>query len=127
MKKPWRLIVLLVIAASLVGCQGRVFLNLDVPIIIEPAPPQYRSEVWGYLSYDHRNHHIRYTVGRNNDRHYEPLRDAKVTVVGTGLSVYTDRDGYFFLRGVPHGRITLLVQHRWVGPSSGVYISTSSR
>lgn len=126
MRKVWRFAVLMVIAALLVGCQGRVFLNLDVPIVIEPAP-QYRSEVWGYLSYDYHDDHIRYTVGRNYDRYYEPLRDAKVTVVGTGMSVYTDRDGYFFIRGVPHGRITLLVQHRWVGPSNGVYISTSSR
>lgn len=127
MKKVLRLLTLTMIVVFLAGCQGRVFLNLDLPIVIEPAPPQYRAEVWGYLSYDNRSHHIRYTIGRNNDRDYQPLRDAKVTIVGTGLSVYTDRDGYFFLHGVPHGRLTLLVQHRWVGPSNGVYITTSSR
>lgn len=127
MKKVLRFIVLMAMATLLVGCQGRVLFNVDVPIVIEPAPPRYQAEAWGYLSYDPRDHHIRYTVGRNESRYYEPLRDAKVTVVGTGMSVYTDRDGYFYMRGVPHGRLTLLVEHRWVGPHNGVYITTSSR
>jgi len=127
MRRAWRLWVVILMAALLVGCQGRVFLNLDVPIVVEPAPPRYRAEVWGYLSYDHRDHHIRLTVAPNNHRHYEPLRNAKVTVVGTGMSVYTDRDGYFFMRGVPHGSLSLLVQHNWVGPRNGIYLSTSSR
>jgi hypothetical protein len=126
MSRTWRLMIVVLMAAFLVGCQGRVFLNLDVPIVIEPAPV-YRSEVWGYLSYDHRDHHIRYTIRPNTSRHYEPLRNAEVTVVATGQSVLTDRDGYFFMRGVPHGRLSLLVRHNWVGPRSGVYISTSSR
>ena len=127
MRKAIRFVLLLVVAGLLVGCQGRVFLNLDVPIVVEPARPPYRGETWGYLSYNPRDHHIVYTIGRNNDRRYEPLRDAKVTIIGTGMSVYTDRDGYFYLAGVPHGRLTLLVQHRRVGPSNGVCINTASR
>lgn len=127
MKKAMQLVALIMTVVFLAGCQGRVLLNLDLPIIIETAPPQYRAEVWGYLSYDQQTHHIRYTIGKNYDRDYQPLRDAKVSIVGTGLTVYTDRDGYFFLSGVPHGRLTLLVQHRWVGPSTGVYLTTSSR
>jgi hypothetical protein len=126
MKKTWRLAALMVLAVFLAGCQGRVFLNLDVPIVVEPAS-RYRAEVWGYLSYDPYDEYIRYTVARNPNRHYRPLSDAKVTIVGTGMTVYTDRDGYFFLRGVPQGRLTLHVQHRWVGLRSGVYINTSSR
>ncbi|MCK9525081.1 MAG: carboxypeptidase-like regulatory domain-containing protein [Limnochordia bacterium] len=127
MRKEMRFILLIVVAGLLVGCQGRVFLNLDVPIVIEPARPPYRAETWGYLSYNKRDHHIIYTLGRNTDRSYRPLADAKVTVVGTGLSIHTDSDGYFYLRGVPHGSLSLLVQHKRVGPGSGVYIYTRSR
>ena len=127
MRKAMRFVLLLAVAVFLVGCEGRVFLNLDVPIIVEPSRPRYRAETWGYLSYNPRDHHIVYTIGRNNDRRYEPLRDAKVTVIGTGMSINTDRDGYFYLSGVPHGRLTLLVQHRRVGPGNGVYVYTASR
>ncbi len=127
MRKAWRLLILVLMATFLVGCQGRVFLNLDVPIVVEPAPPRYQYEVWGYLSYDYRDHHIRYTIGPNDNRRYEPLRNATVTLAGTNRTVQTDRYGYFFMRGVPQGRVSLLVQHNWIGPRSGVYITTSSR
>ena len=120
------LLALVLLTLVLTGCDGRLFVNLDVPIVIEPQPPKYRAEVYGYLSYDYRDHHIRLTTRPNYDRYYEPLRDAKVTVVGTGQAVHTDRDGYFFMRGVPNGRISLKVEHRWVGPHNGVYFSTWS-
>lgn len=127
MRRAMRLVLVLAIAMVLTGCQGRFVLNLDLPIVVEPARPPYRAETWGYLSYNPRDHHIVYTIGRNSHRSYQPLRDAKVTIVGTGLTVHTDHDGYFYLSGVPHGRLTLLVQHRRVGPSNGVYIQTTSR
>ncbi len=126
MKKMLSLAALLMIAVFLSGCQGRVLLNLNVPVVVEPSP-RYRAEVWGYLSYDPYDDYIRYTVVPNHDPNFRPLRNADVTIVGTGKTVRTGRDGYFFISGVPQGKITLRVQHRWIGPRSGVYINTSSR
>lgn len=125
-KKLFLGFALVLLAMMFAGCDGRIFLNLDVPIVIEPSPPRYRAEVDGYLSYDYRNHHIVLTTGPNYDRYYEPLRNAKVTVVETGSTVYTDREGYFFVRGVPNGKINLKIQHNWVGPYNGVFFSTWS-
>lgn len=120
------LLALVLIAIFLVGCDGRVLVNLDVPIVVEPAPPRYRAEVDGYLSYDYRNHNVRLTKRPNYDRYYEPLRNAQVVVTETGQTVQTDRDGYFYVRGVPYGTITLKVQHSWVGPYNGMYFTTRS-
>lgn len=119
-------LTLILVAVLLSGCDGRVLVNLDLPIVIEPAPPRYRAEVDGYLSYDYRNHNVRLTTGPNYARYYEPLTNAKVTVMRTGQTVYTDGDGYFYMRGVPYGKIDIRVQHNWVGRYEGVYFSTRS-
>lgn len=121
------LLALVVLTVFLVGCDGRLLVNLDVPIVVEPSGPVYRAEVDGYLSYDNRTHHIRLTNRPNYDRYYQPLRNAKVTVLETGQTVHTDRDGYFLVRGVPAGRLELRVQHNWVGPYHGVYFTTWGR
>lgn len=127
MRKKSLLAVLILLTIVLAGCDGRLFVNLDIPIVVEPAPPKYRAEVDGYLSFDNRSHHIRLTSRPNYDRYYQPLNNAKVTLTETGQTVYTDRDGYFHIRGVPHGRTELRVQHNWVGPYRGVYFTTWSR
>ncbi|NMB02740.1 MAG: carboxypeptidase regulatory-like domain-containing protein [Firmicutes bacterium] len=121
------LIALVLVSIAMAGCDGRLFVNLDIPIVVEPAPPKYKAEVDGYLSYDNRTHHIRLTTRPNYDRYYQPLRNARVTVVGTGQTVETDRDGYFFMRGVPYGQIEIKVQHSWIGPYHGVYFTTRGR
>lgn len=120
------LVTLVLIAIFLVGCDGRLLLNVDVPIVVEPAPPRYRAEVDGYLSYDYRNHNVRLTSRPNDARYYEPLTNALVTVTETGQTVRTDRDGYFYLRGVPYGSITIRVQHNRVGSYNGTYFNTRS-
>lgn len=111
MRKGWLVGLILVAAVLLTGCDGRVLVRLDVPIVIEPAPPKYRAEIDGYISYDDWIEHVAYTKGRKNDRYYEPLVNAKVTVEETGKYAYTDRYGYFHIDGVPNGRITLSVSH----------------
>lgn len=121
------LIGLILLSVLLVGCDSRVSVSLDVPIVVEPGAPRFRAEVDGYLSYDYRNHTIRLTSRKNSNRYYEPLSNAKVTVEEVGKTVITDRDGYFYMRGVPYGNVTIRVQHNWVGPYQGVYINTRSR
>lgn len=105
------LVGLLVAVVLLSGCDGRVLVRLDVPIVIEPAPPKYRASIDGYLSYDDWVEHVAYSKERKHDRYYDPLVNAKVTVEETGRSTYTDRTGYFYLSEVPNGRITISVTH----------------
>lgn len=110
MRKGW-LVGLVLVAALLAGCDGRVLVRLDVPIVVEPAPPRYRAEVDGYISYDDWIDHVALTGSRKNDRYYEPLVNARVTVEETGKSTYTDRHGYFHMGGLPSGRVTISVSH----------------
>lgn len=126
MRKP-RILLLVLLAVVLAGCDARVFLQLDVPVIIEPHPsPKYYHEVEGYISYDYRNHHITITTKPNYRRYYEPLENARVVVLETGKTVYTDRNGYFYARGVPYGVLNLKVLHNWIGPHDGVYFRYTS-
>ncbi len=106
------LLVGLVLSALLfAGCDSDVFLRVDIPIVVKPAP-RYRAEVSGYVSYDYWTRHVKLTDGYNYGRYYEPLSEAKITVRETGQVTYTDRNGYFHLRGVPYGWVTLVVEHR---------------
>ena len=120
------LVALVLTAALLAGCDGRLLVNLDIPIVVEPAP-RYQGEVWGYLSYDSYTEHIRLNTTPDYSGRYRPLTNAIVSVVGLGKSVRTDRDGYFYIYGVPYGRVELKVQHSWVGPRSGVYFNAQGR
>lgn len=119
------LVGLVLVAVLLSGCDGRVLVRLDVPIVIEPAPPKYRAEVDGYLSYDDWVEHVAFNKGRKNSRYYEPLVNARVTVEETGKYTYTDRQGYFHIPGVPNGRITLRVSHSQL--RRDVYFETKSK
>lgn len=110
MRKGW-LVGLVLVAALLAGCDGRVLVRLDVPIVVEPAPPRYRAEVDGYISYDDWIEHVAFTASPNQNRYYEPLVNAKVRVEQTGKVTYTDRYGYFHIGGLPNGKVTLVVQH----------------
>ncbi len=122
-----KILLLVLVAVILTGCDGSVFLRLDMPVIIEPHPsPKYYHEVEGYVSYDYRNHHITITPKPNYRRHYEPLENAKVVVLETGKTVYTDHKGYFYARGVPYGVLNLKVKHNWIGPYDGVYFRYTS-
>ena len=105
------MVSLIMITVLFTGCQGWLRINLDVPVLLEPDPP-YRAEVDGYVSYDSWVRHVQLTNAYSRQRFYEPLVDAKVTVLETGKVTYTDRNGYFFLRGVPYGKLTLMVEHR---------------
>lgn len=120
------MVALVLAAALLAGCDARVLLRMDVPIVLEPAP-RYEAETWGYLSYDPKTEHIRLDSKPYRGGRYRPLADATVTVVGLGRTVRTDRDGYFFIHGVPYGRLELKVQHNWIGSRSGVYFTAQGR
>lgn len=120
------LVGLVLAAALLAGCDGRLLVRMDIPIVIEPEP-RYDGEAWGYLSYDPYTEHIRLDSKPYRGARYRPLNNATVTVVGLGTTVVTDRDGYFYIYGVPYGRLELLVKHSWIGPRSGVYFTTYGR
>lgn len=122
------LIALVLAAVLLAGCDGRLLVNLDIPIVVEPAPPRYQGEAWGYLVVDPVTKYIQLLDRRPVfTSRRQPLENAEVTVVGTGLTVRTDRDGYFFVRGVPFGKIEIRVKHHSYGPRSGVYLTTRGR
>ncbi|WP_461362595.1 peptidase associated/transthyretin-like domain-containing protein [Candidatus Darwinibacter acetoxidans] len=120
------LVGLVLAAALLAGCDGRLLVRMDIPIVIEPEP-RYDGEAWGYLSYDPYTEHIRLDSKPYRGARYRPLNNAAVTVVGLGRTVVTDRDGYFYIYGVPYGRLELLVKHSWIRPRSGVYFTTYGR
>lgn len=126
MKKQGLLVALVLAAALLAGCDARILFRADIPIVVEPAP-RYDAETWGYLSYDPHTEHIRLDSKPYRSGRYRPLSNAVVTVTGTGISVRTDRDGYFYIHGVPYGRLELKVQHSWIGPRSGVYFTAHGR
>lgn len=117
------LVGLLLLAVFLGGCQTWLRINLDLPILIEPVP--YKAEVDGYLFYDVWTRHVRLAPSYEYPRDYKPLVDAKVTVLETGKVTYTDRNGYFFLRGVPYGKLTIVVEHRRLWDRA--YFSVRSR
>ena len=128
MKKKGLLLVGLVLAVALLaGCDTRVLPDLEIPIVVEPTPPPYPAGTWGYLSYDPYTEHIRLDSKPYHGGRYRPLNNAVVTVVGLGKSVRTDHDGYFYIHGVPYGRIELKVQHSWIGPRTGVYFTANGR
>lgn len=120
------LVAVLLAAALLAGCDGRLLLRMDIPIVIDPAP-RYQGETWGYLSYDPYTEHIRLDSKPHRGGRYRPLTNASVSVVGMGITARTDKDGYFYIYGVPYGRLELKVQHSWIGPRSGVYFTTQGR
>lgn len=120
------LVGLVLAAALLAGCDGRLLVRMDIPIVIGPEP-RYDGEAWGYLSYDPYTEHIRLDSKPYRGARYRPLNNAAVTVVGLGRTVVTDRDGYFYIYGVPYGRLELLVKHSWIRPRSGVYFTTYGR
>ena len=120
------LVGLVLAAALLAGCDGRLLVRMDIPIVIEPEP-RYDGEAWGYLSYVPYTVQIRLDSKPYRGARYRPLNNAAVTVVGLGRTVVTDRDGYFYIYGVPYGRLELLVKHSWIGPRSGVYFTTYGR
>lgn len=143
MRKNIIFVMILFIAILITGCDSDVFIRINTPpIIIEPTPtvvvkpspsvvvrprrPIYRYQVDGYFSYDYRNHHIVYTKNRNNARYYEPLSNAKITITETGQEVRTDKNGYFYARGVPKGRLTIKLVHSWVGQWDGEYFTVYS-
>lgn len=122
------LVPLLLMALVLTGCDGYVFLRLDMPVVIEPQPsPQYRHYVEGYVSYDYRTNHITITRRPNRDKYYLPLKEAQVMVLETGKRIVTDHQGYFYISGVPRGTVNLKVTHNWIGPRTGVYFRYTSK
>lgn len=143
MRKNFMIIMLLFISIFITGCDSDLFIRINTPpIIIEPTPtvvvkpspsvivtpsrPIYRYQADGYFSYDYRNHHIKYTRNRNYGRYYEPLSNAKITILETGKEVRTDKNGYFHVRGVPRGRLTIKLVHNWVGKWDGEYFTVYS-
>lgn len=122
-----QLVVLIaLLAVLLAGCDGRIFLRLDVPILIEPHPSsKYQHEVEGYVSFDYRTEHIVMTSRPRSGSYYEPLKNASVTVLETGRTVRTDQSGYFYLRAVPYGKINLKVEHAWIHPDAAYFTYTS--
>ncbi len=111
--RKWALIGLLLGAVLFTGCQSQVWLELDLPIVIEL--PRYRSDLDGYVAYNSWSGNVRVTERYYADRSYQPLNDARITVVETGQVTFTDYDGYFVIRGVPQGELTLKIQHRRLG------------
>ena len=99
MSRTWRLMIVVLMAAFLVGCQGRVFLNLDVPIVIEPAPV-YRSKCGVIFPMIIGSSYPLYNTDPTRADTTSPC--AMPGDSGRNRqSVLTDRDGYFFMRSAP--------------------------
>ena len=74
------LVAVLLAAALLAGCDGRLLLRMDIPIVIDPAP-RYQGETWGYLSYEPYTEHIRLDSKPHRCGRYLPLTNATVSMV----------------------------------------------